>query len=106
MRLMEDTLQEEKKRGGRSRMVELNRKIRMQHGVKTKGVTIKKGEIVTLTRYPTSPEFYTGYVTVKPKGYINTSVPAYCVAKTVQDEIHRKSLSEWRKKVGLRRKRK
>jgi len=77
-------------------MVKLSRKIRMKHSVRTKGTTIKKGEIVTLVDYPTMRHFYTGHCTVIQREYgigklknIRVSVPKSVVHKSVRKEVLR-----------------
>lgn len=80
--------------------MKLRKRIRMKHGVRTKGTTIKKGEIVTLVNYPSYRGHYSEYCTVIQKNYggkktgylknIRVSVPKSVLHKTARKEVYRK----------------
>ena len=81
-------------------MVKVKMRVRMKHGVRTKGTYIKKGETVTLVNYPTMKHFYTGYCTVVQKKYgkypphlknIRVSVPKSAIHKTPRKEVLRRA---------------
>jgi len=90
----------------------------MKHGVRTKGTTIKKGELVTLVEFPVGARHYYGYCTVVQKNYgskktgylhnIQVSVPKSVLHKTPLKEVYRKSWHHppYRKRTYKKRKKK
>jgi len=86
-------------------MVEINVKIRLKHGVKTKGISLKKGQVVTAVDYPYHQSgYYNPYMTVNVKGYGRVSVHKNVLHKTALDKVLKKiekkmypHLTRWRK---------
>lgn len=70
--------------------VKTNRRIRMQETVRTKGTTIKKGELVTLKEYGRDSPVGSR-ATVHQKGYGLVSVPATAVADGVRKVMAKKA---------------
>jgi len=98
--------------------MKFHKRIRMKHGVRTKGTTIKKGELVTLVEFPVGARHYYGYCTVVQKNYgskktgylhnIQVSVPKSVLHKTPLKEVYRKSWHHppYRKRTYKKRKKK
>jgi hypothetical protein len=70
----------------------VRRRIKLKHGVKTKGIHLKKGQKVVVTDYPMlyGRDFYSSHMTVRVKGYGLVSVPKTVLHKTAHKDILRR----------------
>jgi len=80
----------EKRNAGISNMgYKLCRRIKLKHGVKTKGINLKKGQIVTLVEWPkiSGRNHYPEFCTVSVKGYGRVAVPKSVLHKTARKKV-------------------
>lgn len=68
---------------------QMKRRIKLKHGIETKGVKLRKGQSVTLIRFNEYPwgSYYDPFMTVDVKGYGLVSIPKSTLHKSTLAKV-------------------